>query len=270
MKQLYERINEALVARGIDAEQVEVTKNGIPCVGFRIITGTNVSPIVYYSQQDTLESFFERINEAVAQTPEFDLDCLKDKEYVSRNLRVSVQKTSNDNSLIKKPVLNIEAFLRIKAGSLGDGDIGSIRVTDALLSMCGVSADDAWMWASINMEKTFNVRSMADVLGLPDDLFPNPFFVVTTEDGIDGASSLMFPEIFRNFCLTMDLDAVLILPSSTQEVLLIPENVGADYSEFAEMVDTVNRTEVDPLIQLDPVVYRYDIESDDIQIVAEA
>ena len=66
------------------------------------------------------------------------------------------------------------------------------------------------------------------------------------------------------------IESVLILPSSTQELLIIPENDNVCYADFASMVDEVNRAEVDPLIQLDPVVYRYDLESDSIKIVAEA
>lgn len=270
MKQNFDNIKMELAARGIEAEQVMVTKNGVPCVGFRIVTGTNISPVVYYSQQETIESFLLRINKALTQIPDISVDCLSDRDYLLKNLYVSVQKVGNENHLVKRKIMNFEAFLRIKVIVLRDGEVGSIKVTDALLDMSGISVDEAWNRAISNMVDAFSVRSMAAVLGLSEELFDEPFYVVTTKSGVDGAAALLYPKIFRNFCLEKGIESALILPSSTQEVLIIPEDVDVDYVDFANMVNEINNTEVDPMIQLDPVVYRYDINSDSIQIVAEA
>ena len=53
MNQNYENsILEALKTEGVDAEQITVTKNGVPCKGIRIITGDGqVSPVVYFSEE---------------------------------------------------------------------------------------------------------------------------------------------------------------------------------------------------------------------------
>lgn len=185
-----ENIKNELAVRGIKAEQVEVVKNGISCVGFQIITNSNVRPVVYYSQNETLSSF---------------------------------------------------------------------------------SIEDAWKAALNNMKSAISVRSMAAVLGMPEELFPAPFHIVTTENGVDGASALLYPEIFNTFCQQHEIGECIILPSSTQEVLVIPDKKdGICYDDFARMVNEVNNTEVDPMIRLYPVVYRYDIVSNMIKIVAEA
>lgn len=80
----------------------------------------------------------------------------------------------------------------------------------------------------------------------------------------------MFPDLFRAFCDDQAITSCIILPSSTQEVLLARDDGRIDYHDYAMMVREINEAEVDPLIQLDPVVYRYDFDSGVIQIVAEA
>lgn len=265
-----ENIKKELAARGIEADQVEVVKNGVSCVGFRIVTGTSIAPIVYYSQQETLENFMLRINEALSHTLDFNIEELLKPAYILQNLYVSVQRFSEEEDLVKKKVLNIEAYLRIYVDFSEKEENGSIKVSKDLLRMSGLSEEKVWDQANKNMASAFRVRSMAAVLGMPEELFPAPFYVVTTQNGIDGASALLYPEIFKNFCKEYGIGSVVILPSSTQEVLIIPEDDSMCYADFADMVNEVNNTEVDPKIQLDPVVYRYDLESDEIQIVAVA
>ena len=68
MNQNYENsILEALKMEGVDAEQITVTKNGVPCKGIRIITGDGqVSPVVYYSEEETITEFVARVRRAYA------------------------------------------------------------------------------------------------------------------------------------------------------------------------------------------------------------
>lgn len=265
----FDNIKNELAKRGINAEEVEVIKNGITCVGFQIMTDSNVRPVVYYSQNETLNSFMDKIYVAMRQLPDFDIAVLEDRDFVLSNLYVTVQRRCNQADVLTRDYLNLEVVMRLHI-SLDDQDkSGSIKVSSTLLEMAKISIEDAWKAALCNMKSTISVRSMAAVLGMPEELFPVPFHVVTTENGMDGASALLYPEIFKLFCQQHGVDACIILPSSTQEVLVVPDEDGNSYDDFAMMVNKVNNTEVDPIIQLDPVVYRYDIISNKIKIVAE-
>lgn len=266
-----ENIKNELAVRGIKAEQVEVVKNGISCVGFQIITNSNVRPVVYYSQNETLSSFMEKIDAAVKHLPDFNFVVLQDKDYVISNLYVTVQRRCEQDDVLAFDYLNLEAVMRLRISLDDQEERGSIKVSSSLLEMAGISIEDAWKAALNNMKSAISVRSMAAVLGMPEELFPAPFHIVTTENGVDGASALLYPEIFNTFCQQHEIGECIILPSSTQEVLVIPDKKdGICYDDFARMVNEVNNTEVDPMIRLYPVVYRYDIVSNMIKIVAEA
>ena len=265
----FDNIKNELAMRGISAEQVEVVKNGIPCVGFQIMTDSNVRPVVYYSQTETISSFIDKIYAAMRQLPDFDLEVLKDRDFVLSNLYVTVQRKGDQEDVLFRNHLNLEVVMRVRVSFDNQEESGSIKVSSALLEMAGITIEDAWRVALCNMKSMISVRSMAAVLGMPEELFPAPFHVVTTENGMDGASALLYPDIFESFCQQHEVDACIILPSSTQEVLVVPDEDENCYDEFAMMVNEVNNSEVDPMIQLDPVVYRYDIVSNEIKIVAE-
>ena len=49
-----------------------------------------------------------------------------------------------------------------------------------------------------------------------------------------------------------------MLPSSIHEVLLLPDDGKTDYHELAEMVQTINETQVAPVDRLSDNVYHYD------------
>lgn len=133
-----------------------------------------------------------------------------------------------------------------------------------------MDVDQAWRWAERNVLKSLQVKTLAEALGAPEDFVSAPFLIVTSMNGLNGAAALMFPDLFRAFCDDQAITSCIILPSSTQEVLLARDDGRIDYHDYAMMVREINEAEVDPLIQLDPVVYRYDFDSGVIQIVAEA
>ena len=52
-----ENITKELLARGIESESVCVVKNGVKCMGIRVINPADqsISPVIYYSEQENLE-----------------------------------------------------------------------------------------------------------------------------------------------------------------------------------------------------------------------
>ena len=272
-----DNITEELHSFGIDSEEVTIMKNGVPCTGIRVITGSSVSPVVYYSQGETMDEFVARINDAVAHTPDIDASPLSDIEFVLKNLYVSVQRMCLDENAVSKYFLNVEAILRIRFDLSGQEESGSIKATEAILKNAGITVEEAWEAARSNTLAELHVYSMEEALGIESSgagWMQTPLRVATTESRTDGAAALLFPDLFRGYCLANDANGCIILPSSTQECLVILDDDAAemccDYDSLAEMVKTINETQVDPLIQMDPVVYRYDTASDSIRIVASA
>ena len=91
-------------------------------------------------------------------------------------------------------------------------------------------------------------------------------YVATCNKGQDGAAVLFFPDVFRDFCKARGLDRLYMLPSSTQETVVFPWADHFHINELAQMVQEINQTEVDPLIQMDPAVYVYQLSDNSISV----
>ena len=100
---------------------------------------------------------------------------------------------------------------------------------------------------------------------VPDDI---PFFVGTYDDRCHGAGILAMPEVFNEFCRDKGFDKAYIIPSSTEEILILSTDTVEDPAEIANMVQDVNSSTVEPTLRLEPCVYLYDTESEKVTIAA--
>lgn len=275
MRNFENRIVETLRNEGIkvEAEEIEIVKNGIPCKGIRICKeGSNICPVVYYSEQDTYEQIMFRIQTALeSDVPHDSIKLLNDLNYVRNNVFLAVQKQSKEE-IVKKEYLNLELFMRIMLDLGGPAGAGSVKVTPGLVAQLSIMEDDLWDYAAANSLKEASIRSMAEVLGLPDTDGEQSLYVATTGQLTGGASVLYFPEIFHAFCEDHGEEACYMLPSSTEEILVLREtaldNGRLTVNDLVRMVETINEDQVDPILQLEPAVYRYSIDSDEINVVA--
>ena len=270
MRNFENSIIESLRNEGIEAESVEIVKNGIPCKGVRIcnMDGT-VSPIIYYSEHETVESIMSRIRDVLStDTTSFGVERLTDWNYVKDHAYLSVQKSGTED-IVKKPYLNLEIVLRIYL-DLGD-ETGSVKVTNGLIDQLGITEETVWKAACDNTRRHISIRNMAEVLGgQPTD--DDTLYVVTAGQH-GGAAALYYKDVFREFCLDHGEADVYILPSSTEEVLVIPgSKVGVMFSvlDLAQICDSITNSQVEPIIQLEPAVYRFNLVEDTISIAATA
>lgn len=82
-------------------------------------------------------------------------------------------------------------------------------------------------------------------------------YVISNNIGVYGASTILYPNIIKDFAESFDSD-LYILPSSIHEVILIID-FGLEYNEgkLKEMVYDVNRTTVNLDDRLSDSIYRY-------------
>ena len=272
MRNFENSIIDTLKNEGIEAESVEIVKNGIPCKGLRVIKkGCDISPIIYYSQQDTTEAFLSRVRSALVSDVSSPTAMLTDPDYVRDHVYLAVQRQSKE-LLVKQKYLNIELIMRVMLDLGEQAGTGSVKVTPGLVEQLGIAEDELWKCASANSHAGSNIRSMAEVLGLPDTDGEQSLYVATTGQLTGGASVLYFPEIFHAFCEDHGEEACYMLPSSTEEILVLREtaldNGRLTVNDLVRMVETINEDQVDPILQLEPAVYRYSIDTGEIDIVA--
>ncbi len=263
------KIQEALAARGVDVKEVETIKNGVKCQGFQIQSEGRVRPVVYYSAEETIEAFVEKVIEiANRPTPDVDVDNLITRENLLNNTFLCLQKQGSEE-IIKRKYLNLELYVRLAITDFfGSDSKASTKVTRQMLEMIGVNEEELFAAARKNSLFKAQICSLAEALGLPEEMFGEaPFYVGSYSDKCHGAAVLALPEVIHSFCHEKGFEQLYILPSSTEEVLLVPDMTG-DPAMLANMVNEVNCTEVDPVMQFDPIVYLYDDATKTVIIAA--
>ena len=265
------KLTNALETAGIPGELVSTIKNGVTCTGIRIPaddggTGT----IVYYSDTDTVEAVLDRIR-GVKSTPVIIPEEVTTWEYVREHVYLAVQKPSEED-ILKTDYLNLEVYMRVYL-RMGDWlEDGTYKVTPQLAEVMGIEELEIWNAAMRNSRKCVAVYGMSSMIGLPDS---EDTMFISTYDGEPGygAAAICFPEIFRRFCQEHDEEECYILPSSTMEMIVLPGTAvkcfGGDLEDLVGIVSTVNSTEVDPVLQLTPAVFRYSLMTDEVTVAAK-
>ena len=270
MRKHEEDVIEILRKQGMEAENVEIVKNGVPCKAIKIYGANDtVAPVIYYSEQDTVEELMSRIREALAAVvPEVDAEQLMDWEQIHSHVYLSAQKKSNEK-VLKRPFLNLELIVRIEV-NLGH-ETGSVKMTNDMLHRIDADETTIWKAAATNTHRNVSVRSIAEIIGMEPEEKDSLYIASAGRSG--GASVLYFADAFRRHCEEKGETECYILPSSTEEVIIVPgSGIGASLSvhELANMVRTINAEQVDPIIQLEPAVYRYSVADNAVEIAGMA
>ncbi len=97
---------------------------------------------------------------------------------------------------------------------------------------------------------------MAEKAGIPEEELPdNNMYVLTNDEGFEGASALLHPELFEEAAEEVE-DNVIIIPSSIHELLCVPMSV-ISVKDAAEMIVEVNESQVAPedVLSTHPYIY---------------
>ena len=257
-----------LATKGITAEVVTTTRNGVQLTGCRINNGTSLAPVVYKNAEESDDEFVDKvIKVSTLPKPQFDVAKLSDPDYIKKNVIVTMQKQSTED-LCKRDFLDLEGVIRVVIADDNHESIGSVKITRQLQETLGLSDDELFEHALANMRERFQVKTLSEVIGLPADMIgPCPFYVCSTDRQTAGASALMMPEVFKAFCDKKGLEECTILPSSTEELLILAGR-NEDAAALAAMVSEVNDTVVDRVMQLNPTVYVYNTKTGVVSIAA--
>lgn len=93
-----------------------------------------------------------------------------------------------------------------------------------------------------------------------------PMYVATNSKKLNGACVMLYDGLLRDFARKVGR-SFYIIPSSIHEVILIPDTLDMDIRYMKAMVKEVNGTEVALDEVLSDNVYRYDIDTDRIEMM---
>lgn len=107
-------------------------------------------------------------------------------------------------------------------------------------------------------------KACIDIDDIDPDDYDVPFFILTNKQKTKGAIMAANPAVMDK--ITDKFGKLYIIPSSTEEVIIVPQAAVDDARELAKMVKSVNESEVRPEDQLSNNVYEYDIDSHSLKI----
>ena len=153
---------------------------------------------------------------------------------------------------------------------LPDGmGIATVRIRNQHMEMWGIGVDELETCAKENTPRLLGWDFMklysliSDIVGNPDTSIPgeenlaDQMYVLTNHKKIGGASCILYPGLLE--MIAEDLGANLcILPSSTNEVIIIPNNADVDMAYLRKMIREINAKELERMEILSDHAYVYD------------
>lgn len=265
----------------------KITKNnGVVLTALQILeNGDNCTPSIYlepYYQKYREDMPLEEILEEMMQFYYFHKD----------EMEITVESLSAFQSMKDKIIMRLVNYerneeqlrdcphirwhdLAITFRWLAHSDdigIATALVTNREVALWETSLEELHALAVENMPRIFPcvIQSMKNVLlehlsdnGQNDSPFLEPeeqtalnMYVITNEQRINGATSILYSGILEAFAKRMKAD-IYMLPSSIHEMILIPKESNMQVSELKNMVINANMTVVEDGEMLSNHVYLY-------------
>ena len=92
-------------------------------------------------------------------------------------------------------------------------------------------------------------------------------YIASSNKRLNGAAAIMYKELFDEFCIQHSLNSVYIIPSSINELILLPIDDNINPAAIQQMIREVNRENVSEEEFLSDNLYRYNKRTKKIEIV---
>ena len=206
--------------------------------------GVNLNITNLYSNIESGDSYEEIVSgaakvaeNALVNSPDFDIDALKDYDRMKNNLAIEVVSAERNKGMLESvPHKEIEDMAVVYRFLVGDSPAGagSILVTNQMLDNYGVTAEQLHQDAIKNAPeiRPLVIEGMAEVLAkqmgveeletLGFNIPPEQeqMFVASVEGNVHGAGVLAYQD-FMDQAAERAGGSFFILPSSIHEVLII-------------------------------------------------
>lgn len=274
----------------------EVTKNnGITLTGLIIKNpSSNIAPTFY------LEGFYDRycnnllplecaVSEIIDmyehhKKESIEIEWIQDFSSVKNNIIPCLCNTVLNEEFLKShpsvPFLDLSIYYRIQVSNDVmnlTGEEATIAVTNQLATIWNVSADELFTLAFNNAKSVSpaSFKTMAEIMKemisdtseIPDDLFESTpmMYVLSNIRKTNGAVWMADKEVLSTIATQFN-DDFYLLPSSRNELILIPSSFTSDEQNLKDMIREVNDTQVSIEDMLSYSLYKYNRKVGELQI----
>lgn len=283
----YSELEKAMEPSGGKLQEMDMPNNN----GFRkgiIIKFDNISlaPIVYpdFYYQDwkggkPVSSIVFGIRFELMKTSpgltHFNIGSMDRNTAVTHLYAGIVSYESNKEWLEEIPherVGDLAVFAKWRFDNAGQDLVASAKVTEPLLAHMQLTKEEALKIAKANTGRKAKLESVGGIIakmlsdrGIDKEVAEaismrgqaEPFQVLTTDNGIDGAAVIACPEVLKEVQKQM-MEEYYILPCSINEVLILPKSQTEDVEGLKEMVSSINKEEIEPKERLSDNIYEFD------------
>lgn len=206
---------------------------------------------------------------------------LTDMDYVAAHIFLSLTRRGTmPGPIFRYEYLDYDIIMKIEILDENGGSLGIVRVTDEYLQTVGLDPMEAMQWAYTNCEKKAESldleeasaryggsKGLAGTSGLEKGA-PKMYAARCGEEE-GGAVVIFLKGYLYDFCRSHGLDRIIILPSSTMDVVLIDADPGKmDMDMLLKMESEISEQQVEMEHQLDPCVMLYDRNENEVSIIA--
>ena len=237
----------------------------------------NTSPIVYIDNMYTYYTSCKNIDMVLKKAADMiteGFNMVTNKYVYDKNIKdniVLVLINAEANKELLKTIPHIKfldlAFIFRWIITRNEYGFSGSIVNDSLLKTVNLDPNELFELAKANTRrllppKVITLKNALKAMNAPDDLLDNtpeyPVFVLSNIYGVEGATYIAFDDILSEIKNKLN-ENFYILPSSINEVLIIPESFVTP--EFVkEMVKDVNNTVVTQTDKLSNNIYFYNGE----------
>lgn len=253
-----------------------------------------------YRQGRELDSILNKISEvylnAEIMKQPFQFDDIKEFNKIKDRIICKVVGVEANKERLQEMPHRIENDIALEYHILisnDNGNIGTVKITNEMCQMHGTNEEELHNISLCNTERLFpqTFRKMEDVIKdiMMREMFENPelmtndekkmldgmfasantdnssMYVLSNEEGVDGAAVLFYPGIREEIAAKLGSD-YFVLPSSLHETLIVPNDGLMSPKELREMVKEVNATQVAPEERLTDNVYFYNRKTKELTI----
>lgn len=255
--------------------------NGVELTGILVDDGSGCAPAIYIDKM--YDNFcdkpdFEKIIRNLAKTivdvmdskPDTDNILKKIKEGFTHVIPKLINAEKNQELLKNCPhrfFLDLAVVYEIMLGTNQ-----FILIRNEMSDYHGMTEDELYHLAVKNVREQKQVVTLNQILkemvGVEEDLEQIPMLIVKTKYVTHGASVMLCEDVLSEAADMLKSD-LYILPSSINEIIVIPVDFRNGVTGLKDMVNTVNQTQVLPEEFLSDSVYFFDRKLKRLSIAEE-
>lgn len=198
----------------------------------------------------------------------FEFEAIKERIYVKLVSQDLYQERYTDGPFVQ--VVDLVGVYGILLNN-DEHSCMTMHVSQGIFERWGIDEETLYTWAVVNTKKLFGyiVRPMTEVLTektemIDDEIVKDFFdeldskmFVVTNNTGMNGASTILIPEVLGELAEKVQED-LIVIPSSIHEVIAFPACENYRIDELNALIVDVNETQLKKEEVLSNHAYRYE------------